>query len=130
MFGDWEMTVIASAGAAITISVAAFGIYTACGEVDSYGELKEKAKLIRESRPTAVNLMWAVDKMMEYTLKSLMANAAPTMAAMPGSARFQYADIQQGFTMQRVAILIQPLQIISQEILQPLSFKTRWNMIM
>ena len=52
-------------GAGVIGSVAAFGIYVACGEVDSYEELKVKAKLIRDSRPTAVNLMWAVDKMME-----------------------------------------------------------------
>lgn len=52
-------------GAGVIGSVAAFGIYTASREVKSYAELKQKAKLIRESRPTAVNLMWAVDKMME-----------------------------------------------------------------
>lgn len=52
-------------GAGVIGSVAAFGIYTACMEVDSYEKLKEKAKLIRDSRPTAVNLMWAVDLMME-----------------------------------------------------------------
>ncbi|MEA1914848.1 MAG: S-methyl-5-thioribose-1-phosphate isomerase [Campylobacterota bacterium] len=52
-------------GAGVIGSVAAFGIYTACMEVDSYEELKQKALLIRESRPTAVNLMWAVDKMMD-----------------------------------------------------------------
>ena len=51
-------------GAGVIGSVAAFGIYTACMEVKSYEELEQKAKLIRESRPTAVNLMWAVDKMM------------------------------------------------------------------
>lgn len=56
-------------GAGVIGSVAAFGVYTACMEVESYEQLKEKAELIRESRPTAVNLMWAVDKMMEL-LKS------------------------------------------------------------
>ena len=57
-------------GAGVIGSVAAFGIYTACMEIESdYEQLKQKAKLIRESRPTAVNLMWAVDKMMEL-LKS------------------------------------------------------------
>ena len=39
----------------------------------------------------------SVDKMMEYSLKSLMAAAAETTAAMPSSSRFQYADIQRGF---------------------------------
>lgn len=54
-------------GAGVIGSVAAFGIYIAAMEVKgSYKELKEKALLIRESRPTAVNLMWAVDKMMEF----------------------------------------------------------------
>ena len=52
-------------GAGVIGSVAAFGIYTACMEVNNYDKLKEKAKLIRKSRPTAVNLMWAVDRMME-----------------------------------------------------------------
>ena len=52
-------------GAGVIGSVAAFGIYTATMEVDSFEELKQKAKLIRESRPTAVNLMWAVDLMMD-----------------------------------------------------------------
>lgn len=53
-------------GAGVIGSVAAFGIYIAAIEVDGdYEALKEKAVLIRESRPTAVNLMWAVDKMME-----------------------------------------------------------------
>ena len=52
-------------GAGVIGSVAAFGIYIATLEVKSYEELKQKAKLIRESRPTAVNLMWAVDKMMD-----------------------------------------------------------------
>lgn len=53
-------------GAGVIGSVAAFGIYIACREVETYEELKEKASLIRKSRPTAVNLMWAVDKMMQY----------------------------------------------------------------
>ena len=52
-------------GAGVIGSVAAFGIYVASGEAKTYDELKQKAKLIRESRPTAVNLMWAVDKMMD-----------------------------------------------------------------
>ncbi|MDT8339866.1 MAG: S-methyl-5-thioribose-1-phosphate isomerase, partial [Sulfurimonas sp.] len=53
-------------GAGVIGSVAAFGIYIAAIEVDGdYEALQEKAALIRESRPTAVNLMWAVDRMME-----------------------------------------------------------------
>ena len=64
-------------GAGVIGSVAAFGVYVACREVESYEELKQKASLIRESRPTAINLMWAVDKMMEYLKdsKNLVADA-------------------------------------------------------
>ena len=57
-------------GAGVIGSVAAFGIYIACMEVKNYEELEQKALLIRESRPTAVNLMWAVDKMMEFLKNS------------------------------------------------------------
>lgn len=58
-------------GAGVIGSVAAFGIYIACMEVESdFEKLKDKAMLIRESRPTAVNLMWAVDKMMDYLKNS------------------------------------------------------------
>ena len=52
-------------GAGVIGSVAAFGIYVAAKEVNGdYQALKNKAALIRDSRPTAVNLMWAVDRMM------------------------------------------------------------------
>lgn len=52
-------------GAGVIGSVAAFGIYTACLETNGdFKDILEKAKQIRESRPTAVNLMWAVDKML------------------------------------------------------------------
>ncbi len=50
-------------GAGVIGNVAAFGVYLAARE--SNITMKQKAKLIRESRPTAVNLMWAVDRMME-----------------------------------------------------------------
>lgn len=52
-------------GAGVIGSVAAFGIYTSCLETNgNFDEVLLKAKQIRESRPTAVNLMWAVDKML------------------------------------------------------------------
>jgi methylthioribose-1-phosphate isomerase len=54
-------------GAGVIGSVAAFGLFVAAREVDGdYEALKYKAKLIRESRPTAVNLMWAVDRIMAH----------------------------------------------------------------
>jgi methylthioribose-1-phosphate isomerase len=58
-------------GAGVIGNTAAFGVYLAARE--SGGELRklEKlAKLIRESRPTAVNLMWAVDRMMRVAKES------------------------------------------------------------
>ena len=57
-------------GAGVIGSVAAFGVYVATKEVKNYEELKQKATLIRESRPTAINLMWAVDKMMHLLKNS------------------------------------------------------------
>ena len=52
-------------GAGVIGNVAAFGVYLAARE--SKGDLfkfKTLAKEIKESRPTAVNLMWAVDRLM------------------------------------------------------------------
>ncbi len=53
-------------GAGVIGNTAAFGVYLAAKECNGdIKELEKKAKLIRESRPTAVNLMWAVDRMMQ-----------------------------------------------------------------
>jgi methylthioribose-1-phosphate isomerase len=52
-------------GAGVIGSTAAMGMYLAVKESNSIEQMRENAKKIRESRPTAVNLMWAVDKMME-----------------------------------------------------------------
>ncbi len=53
-------------GAGVIGNVAAFGVYLASREVDGdMRALHVKTKAIRESRPTAVNLMWAVDRMMQ-----------------------------------------------------------------
>jgi methylthioribose-1-phosphate isomerase len=51
-------------GAGVIGSTAALGMYLAVKESNSLEELRDKAQAIRESRPTAVNLMWAVDKML------------------------------------------------------------------
>jgi len=54
-------------GAGVIGDVAAFGVYLAAREVDADIEkLQKLATDIRKSRPTAVNLMWAVDRMMNF----------------------------------------------------------------
>ena len=40
----------------------------------------------------------SVDKMMEFSLKSLNAKAAAAVADLPASERFKFADIKEGFT--------------------------------
>ncbi len=59
-------------GAGVIGNVAAFGIYLAARE--SIKTLEQKAKLIKKSRPTAVNLMWAVDRMMRVAKNSNKSN--------------------------------------------------------
>jgi methylthioribose-1-phosphate isomerase len=57
-------------GAGVIGNVAAFGIYLAARESEGDMEkLQLLAEDIRESRPTAVNLMWAVDRMMKLAHK-------------------------------------------------------------
>ncbi|MCV6606889.1 MAG: hypothetical protein OIF32_01660 [Campylobacterales bacterium] len=57
-------------GAGVIGNVAAFGVYLAVRESNTMDEILEKAKEIRESRPTAVNLMWAVDRMISVLEKA------------------------------------------------------------
>jgi len=52
-------------GAGVIGNIAAFGIYLAAKENDDIKSIRKKAQEIRASRPTAVNLMWAVDLMMD-----------------------------------------------------------------
>jgi len=53
-------------GAGVIGNIAAFAVYFAAKECrGEMGPLLEAAEKIRESRPTAVNLMWAVDRMVE-----------------------------------------------------------------
>ena len=50
-------------GAGVIGNIAAFGVYLAVRENNSLQHIKAQAQKIRKSRPTAVNLMWAVDIM-------------------------------------------------------------------
>jgi len=58
-------------GAGVIGNVAGFGVYLASRQTN--GEIEELTRLaeeIRASRPTAVNLMWAVDRMMNLAVAS------------------------------------------------------------
>jgi len=58
-------------GAGVIGNVAAFGVYLAAREVGGdLVMLEALARQIRDSRPTAVNLMWAVDRMLAVIDKS------------------------------------------------------------
>ncbi len=64
-------------GAGVIGNVAAFGVYLAAREVGGdLVMLEALARQIRESRPTAVNLMWAVDRMMAVAKESSTTGAA------------------------------------------------------
>ena len=52
-------------GAGVIGNIAAFGVYLAARENPTLAHIAQKAEQIRDSRPTAVNLMWAVDIMMQ-----------------------------------------------------------------
>ncbi|WP_310438768.1 S-methyl-5-thioribose-1-phosphate isomerase [Sulfuricurvum sp.] len=53
-------------GAGVIGSVAAFGVYLAMRQTKVFnGEFEAKVKALKDARPTAVNLQWAVDLMLE-----------------------------------------------------------------
>ena len=58
-------------GAGVIGNVAAFGVYLAAREfADDKQKIEQAALDIRSARPTAVNLMWAVDKMLDVVKRS------------------------------------------------------------
>lgn len=58
-------------GAGVIGNVAAMGVYLLAREFGGdKSRIKEEAMKIRSSRPTAVNLMWAVDRMLDVIEKS------------------------------------------------------------
>lgn len=57
-------------GAGVIGNIGALGIYLAVCENQELKSIVKKANEIRESRPTAVNLMWAVDIMLERLLNA------------------------------------------------------------
>ena len=61
----WSIKDMLVRGAGVIGNIAAFGVYLAVKENSKITYIRKKAQEIRESRPTAVNLMWAVDIMME-----------------------------------------------------------------
>ncbi len=64
----FDMTV---RGAGVIGNVAAFGVYLLAREFNGDKErIKSEAVNIRSSRPTAVNLMWAVDRMLDIIKRS------------------------------------------------------------
>ena len=62
-------------GAGVIGNVAAFGVYLAARESDGdLSKIKELADVIRRARPTAVNLMWAVDRLLLVLEKAALTN--------------------------------------------------------
>lgn len=58
-------------GAGVIGNVAAFGVYLAARESDGdLDQIKSLAAVVRSARPTAVNLMWAVDRLLAVLEKA------------------------------------------------------------
>lgn len=57
-------------GAGVIGNIGALGVYLAVKESQDLKIIVQKANEVRESRPTAVNLMWAVDIMLEALLNA------------------------------------------------------------
>ncbi len=58
-------------GAGVIGNVAAFGVYLAARESKGdFAKIQELAAVVRSARPTAVNLMWAVDRLLKVLEKA------------------------------------------------------------
>ncbi len=74
-------------GAGVIGNIGALGVYLAVKEDADIKAVVKKSKEIRESRPTAVNLMWAVDIMLEALL-----NANDNLLEVAKSTAIQICD--------------------------------------
>ncbi len=79
-------------GAPLIGVTAAYGLYLACLENTSNDFLKKSAQELRETRPTAVNLMWAIDSMMELLLK--LPEMGRALAAKKKAGELKAEDIE------------------------------------
>ena len=61
-------------GAPLIGATAAYGIYLAYRELKNKEKIYEASKKIKSTRPTAVNLFWAVEKMMKVINQNLPSN--------------------------------------------------------
>ena len=57
-------------GAPLIGVAAAFGVYLAVRESETEAQFEEKINRLRDSRPTAVNLFWAIDRQLELLSSS------------------------------------------------------------
>lgn len=67
-------------GAPLIGATAGFGMYLACLEDTSEQALRENALLLSETRPTAVNLQWAIDRQLDTILPHTTPEARITAA--------------------------------------------------
>lgn len=79
-------------GAPLIGVTAAYGLYLACLSSAEDEALKRVAITLKKSRPTAVNLAWAVDLVMEELL--LLSPSERTAAALTAAERIKAEDIE------------------------------------
>ncbi|MBO3697884.1 S-methyl-5-thioribose-1-phosphate isomerase [Roseivirga sp. E12] len=79
-------------GAPLIGVTAAYGLYLACLRNADSDELKEIASMLKESRPTAVNLAWAVDLVMDKLLNTPI-DQRPSVA-LTAADRIKAEDIE------------------------------------
>jgi methylthioribose-1-phosphate isomerase len=84
-------------GAPLIGVAAAYGMYLACREAEGCGSaegLEEAAGLLRATRPTAVNLAWAVERQLER-LQGIDKPAQRTVTALTTAREIEKEDIER-----------------------------------
>ncbi len=66
---------------------AAYGMVLAARKADSLSELRAHAEMLSATRPTAVNLRWAVEQMLEYAGRNWSSNATSRVESLAAKAR-------------------------------------------
>jgi methylthioribose-1-phosphate isomerase len=92
---------------------AAYGMVLAARKADSLAQLRERGEALCATRPTAVNLRWAVERMLEHAERNWSSSAADRIAALALKAReIHVADVDANRYMGQLGAAFVPQEAV------------------
>ena len=91
---------------------AAYGMVLAARKADSLAQLRTQAEALSATRPTAVNLRWAVERMLEHAEHTWTSSAVRVDALASKAREIHAADVAANHTMGRLGAEFVPEEAV------------------